>query len=575
LRRIIKRTSPPSATEFDDKTGDNALCAAAFGLDLAALKYLLWEVGIPAKNSKKRTPFHCLAFMFTMSEASSKSLLFSMLKGVDSWLTPLVESAMPKFSDSIRSMDIVETLGPMTVKVAEWLFAAGFSVDVATSSEGITPLQLAAVGGMSPLIKFLLQHGADPNSVTKEKTTPLMFALAHGHCEAAAVLVKHGADLDHRDIRGVSSRDLIEVSGPVSASDALKYFNITQAPVRTIERPLHPTYPSWAPAAARNNGGWDTTRLKGYEEDMHCDVDQYELEEISGVDIFEKYLARQRPILLRAKNTFAAKWPALERYSRASLLKEHGDDVVTASSIPYADKFGGSTLETLTIAEYINEMSLHNITGGEHPWYIFQGNPIAKVNDDKNHKSVVEFGLIPTPPAVSQLFTYIGQGKNYDRQAAHAASENQEVSRVRKEFINAQWALGGAGSGAPVHFHNAAWNALVYGSKKWFLYPPHDMIMSNTQILEFVEKDLEKFATRRSFNPVKPLTCVQTSGDILIVPENWGHGVLNIQDSIAVATEGKHGMWRIKQSLPYIKTLTDLSPNRKPPRHEKHESPPK
>ena len=34
-------------------------------------------------------------------------------------------------------------------------------------------------------------------------------------------------------------------------------------------------------------------------------------------------------------------------------------------------------------------------------------------------------------------------------------------------FINAQWALGGEGTGAPVHFHNTAWNALIYGAKKW------------------------------------------------------------------------------------------------------------
>ena len=28
------------------------------------------------------------------------------------------------------------------------------------------------------------------------------------------------------------------------------------------------------------------------------------------------------------------------------------------------------------------------------------------------------------------------------------------------------------------------------------------------------------------------------SGDVMIVPESWGHGVLNIQQTVAVATEG-------------------------------------
>jgi len=37
-------------------------------------------------------------------------------------------------------------------------------------------------------------------------------------------------------------------------------------------------------------------------------------------------------------------------------------------------------------------------------------------------------------------------------------------------------------------------------------------------------------------------------GDVLIIPESWGHGVLNIQESVAVASEVKHALalWRIR-----------------------------
>ena len=49
-------------------------------------------------------------------------------------------------------------------------------------------------------------------------------------------------------------------------------------------------------------------------------------------------------------------------------------------------------------------------------------------------------------------------------------------------FVNAQWAIGGAGTGAPVHYHNTAWNALVYGAKLWYIYPPAERIMSNDQV---------------------------------------------------------------------------------------------
>jgi hypothetical protein len=116
---VTRRNTPPRALHFKDHSGFEEVCAAAYGLDLAALKYLLWEVGVPASvvNDKRMTPLHCLADVYSMSEATSKSLLFSMLKGQDSWLSPMISTAMPKHAKSIRSMDIVETLGPISVEV--------------------------------------------------------------------------------------------------------------------------------------------------------------------------------------------------------------------------------------------------------------------------------------------------------------------------------------------------------------------------------------------------------------------------------------------------------------------------
>lgn len=67
------------------------------------------------------------------------------------------------------------------------------------------------------------------------------------------------------------------------------------------------------------------------------------------------------------------------------------------------------------------------------------------------------------------------------------------------------------------------------------------MIMSNKQMLDFYETDRETFAARG----VQPMTCVQTSGDVLIIPESWGHGVINIQESVAMATEAKNPLFRM------------------------------
>lgn len=80
------------------------------------------------------------------------------------------------------------------------------------------------------------------------------------------------------------------------------------------------------------------------------------------------------------------------------------------------------------------------------------------------------------------------------------------------------------------------------------------MIMSNRQILDFYETEKDTFAARG----VKPVTCVQTAGDVMIIPESWGHGVLNIQETIAIATEFKHAVWRMK---PPVHSVSSGAPN--------------
>ncbi|CAE7521230.1 unnamed protein product [Symbiodinium microadriaticum] len=280
-------------------------------------------------------------------------------------------------------------------------------------------------------------------------------------------------------------------------------------------------------------------------------VDQYWAHEITGLEIFQNYLSRNRPILIRG---LIDNWPAVDRYSLKRLLETDGDSMVQQSSIPYSSKFGGDGMENIMLRDYIHQMRNHSLVGGTHPWYVFVGTPLSRrVRED----SLVDVDVIPTPPVIAEALHYVNMGPNYRNNEHNAYDRKLEVTR--KDFINAQWALGGEGTGAPIHFHNTAWNALLYGAKKWFLYPPSDMIMSSRQIREFVEEgDLKGFADRG----VQVTTCVQVAGDVMIVPESWGHGVLNIQESVAVATESKGSMWRVRANIEVMKKLPDNNRDR-------------
>lgn len=175
--------------------------------------------------------------------------------------------------------------------------------------------------------------------------------------------------------------------------------------------------------------------------------------------------------------------------------------------------------------------------------------------------SLVPYAQCPTPLVLQKAF---GMGKGYGwgpstgqlpETDGRAANDSQPVFRdksERKLFVNAQWALGGAGTGAPEHFHNTAWNAVVYGAKMWVFHPPQDAVMSNEQILEFVETS-EFMKTAR--------TCTQLAGEVMIIPENYGHGVLNLQHTIAIATEYKYSLFRIRPQTRAF-TLTPMFNNR-------------
>lgn len=442
----------------------SALCGAAFTLDLAQLQYLLYDQGIPANLASQaeahRTAMHCLTLLFTLGDAHSMSHVFSALKGAESWLNPHFHPPYDLLHQSVLSRDITSRLQADMLAVAQWLQRAGTSVSDADIS-GFTPLHFASMGGETGLVTFFMEHGADVNAVNRDKRSPLHFAVALGHAKVASLLIEKGADWLTADARGMRPLDIISNPGPIYPADATAYFNVTQREARQIQRYLHPEqHPhekgGWP------DGGWSTERLKGFETNMSCDgIDQYWADEISEADVLDKYLARNTPVMIRG---LLNDWKIVKSYQRDTLLAEHGDLNVQVgvlnermhecpiilfllsailyqvSDIPYADKFGGTAHVDKTLGEYITEVREHRMVGGNHPWYVFKGNVIPLMSDADD--SLVKIKDCPTPPVLQRAF----------EKTAGANMRGRGGVEGRKIFVNAQWALGGEGTGAPVIF---------------------------------------------------------------------------------------------------------------------------
>ena len=123
----------------------------------------------------------------------------------------------------------------------------------------------------------------------------------------------------------------------------------------------------------------------------------------------------------------------------------------------------------------------------------------------------------------------------YEHPAVFGAPGQRFSWSLERRERRALLCFGPANSGAAFHKHTAAFNALFYGSKRWFLFPPavrtlerdgaHDMPMPAW--FERVHPTL----------PLAPIEYIQQPGEVLFVPEAWSHGVINLEAAVGVAVE--------------------------------------
>jgi len=101
------------------------------------------------------------------------------------------------------------------------------------------------------------------------------------------------------------------------------------------------------------------------------------------------------------------------------------------------------------------------------------------------------------------------------------------VFSVVKPFLLYINHTGPKGSGSPPHFHRDAINGLVYGVKHWYIWPPNKAFFSVQHVQDWISRH----------NNSDVIECVQFPGDVLYIPDNWGHAVINEEHSIGFAYE--------------------------------------
>lgn len=209
-----------------------------------------------------------------------------------------------------------------------------------------------------------------------------------------------------------------------------------------------------------------------------------------------RLVSEGEPVLLRgALRHFA---PALVDSWRIDDLLEHFGRVnVTVGSVPYAAEFDLEA-RTMSLGEYYERFVRESADG--QALYVFDRHSDLSAAGYQVVADMVR-AIMPVPSLIV---------------------DPEDAGGV--ESIH--FFLGRPGSGAPFHIHADAVNAVVAGSKRWFVYTPKRTLYSRTPIQEWIDGDYSRLSEAE-----KPLECIQEAGDVVYVPLDWGHAVVNLEEN--------------------------------------------
>ncbi|UCE24639.1 MAG: ankyrin repeat domain-containing protein [Candidatus Zixiibacteriota bacterium] len=206
-------------------------------------------------------------------------------------------------------------------EVAGYLLQQGADVNSLTSSNSV-PLHGAAYYGHLEAVKLLVENGGDPNAPNRYNYTPLLSATAGGHMDIIDVLVTAGANLNTRNYLGANAVLLAAGSGN---AESFEYFVQKGADLSSVDS---------------GNGGL-----------IHYAADG------GNTEIIEAVLDRGADVNLRTERGRTALLEAAEdgHVEAVRLLIQRGADVNAANDE--------------------NEIPLHNVS-----FLIYQGLDTAAVN---------------------------------------------------------------------------------------------------------------------------------------------------------------------------------------------------
>ncbi|XP_028310633.1 jmjC domain-containing protein 8 isoform X2 [Gouania willdenowi] len=238
------------------------------------------------------------------------------------------------------------------------------------------------------------------------------------------------------------------------------------------------------------DGGWSAVSEQSLQDEGLCNIDVLDASSLSHQQFLERY-AYSQPLVLRGLTDNSR---FRKSCSRSNLLEVYGALTVRLST---ANTFSYRKVD-VPFRDYVNRFLRPQSVNalGSETLYFFGDNNYSEWRGLLDQYQVPPYVLPQTSSALS-------------------------------------FGVAGAGTGVPFHWHGPGFSEVIYGRKRWFLYPPdrEPHFHPNRTTLSWLRETYPHLPEDEA-----PLECTIRPGEVLYFPDRWWHATLNLDTSVFIST---------------------------------------